>query len=596
MASDIHVFAFDQNFTQKAVYPIGSWINDLVTSPDGTVHIAATYGGRYSLLPIDRISQDMRQSLSLPDNVSGADFFFGDGYDLYYSTDTGLYGYDFAESDQPKNEPILLLDYANSNLIRDNFDILHITSPDRLLLAEMDGVTYNRTPILYERSADIDLSQVITIEIAYTEAEKDINARIIEFNQANRDVCIVPTDYSVYNTRENKNGGEQKLLTDILTGTYTPDIVAGSNTSDLIRQLYKNGLYTDLYPLMEQSGTLTKEDILGCVTRTCETTDGKLWMIGREFYVNTIIARTDMVDGYENWTLAEMIDFAMTLPADVELFASISQETAANHIFGLNGDGYHAFIDYETNTCDFESEGFLRYLYYLQTLPKTYEEATADRDPRYDSKQGGSWLLQFIDGRIALKDEMISRTADWLANEARFNTPNYTLIGAPTADGSTSGSTLVMDSYVILPDCEIPEKAWAFLESLLTYSPPHALDHSWIPATRDEFLRTCKDTQKMLYEIKFTGGVGGHAPWTQEELETPMDEPGIKRVFTEESAAAMLDWLDHHAGSPTAIAIDPEIIQIIKEETNALTSGRCTPEECAAVIQSRISLWFSEHA
>ncbi len=596
VASDIHVLAFDQDFRQTAVYPIGSWIQDLVTSPDGTVHIAASYGGRYSLLPIDPGSKDMRQPLSIPDSIDGADFFFGAGHDLYYSTDVGLYGYDFAEPGQPKNEPVLLLDYANSSLIRDGIDILHIASPDRLLLAQLDQAAYHRAPLLYERTADIDLSQIVTIEIAYIEAEDDINARIIEFNKANRDMCVVPVDYSVYDTRENPDGGEQKLLTDILTGTYVPDIVAGANTSDLIRQLYKNGLYTDLYPLMEQGGTLAKDDLLGCVTRTCETAEGSLWMIGREFYVDTIIARADMVAGYENWTLAELLDFAQALPAEVELFASLSQENAAIHIFGTNGDGYNAFIDYETNTCHFEDEGFLAYLQFLQTLPKTYEEATANQDPRYDSKQGGSWLLKFIDGRAALKDEMITRPGDWLANEAIFNTPDYTLIGAPTADGTTSGSTLVMDSYVLLPDCEAPERAWAFLESLVTYTPPHALEHFWIPVTREEFLRVSEKTQEMLYEIKFTGGVSGHAPWTQEELEAPMDNPGIKRVLTDEAAAAMLDWLDHQAGSPAATAIAPEILQIIQEEVNALTSGRCTPEECAAVIQSRVSLWLSEHA
>ncbi len=595
IASDINVFAFDQSFTQTAFYPIGSWINDLVTSPDGTVHIAATFNGRYSLLPIDCDTKDMLSPLPLPDNINGADFFFGNGYDLYYATDTGLFGYNFAESGQPKNEPVFLLDYANSNLIRDSIDILHIYSPDRLLLAEFDQTTYSRTPILCERSADIDLSQIITLTIAYTEAENDLNARIIEFNKANRDVCIVPMDYSVYSTRENKNGGEQKLLTDILTGTCTPDMVAGLNTSDLIRQLYKNSLYTDLYPLMEQSGTLSKDDLLGCVTRTCETTEGKLWTIGRTFYVDTIIARSDMVDGYENWTLAELIDFAQTLPDDVELFSSLSQEDAANNIFGTNGDGYNAFIDYETNTCHFESEGFLRYLVYLQMLPKTYEEAIAGCDPRYDSRQGGNWLLQFIDGKIALKKDMVSNPSDWLANEAVFNTPDYTLIGAPTANGTTSGSTLVMDSYVLLPDCETTEKAWAFLESLVTYSLPDAHGYFRIPTTKEEFFRSCQSAQKVLYEIKFSGGTSGYAPWTQEELETPMDEPGIKRVLTDEAIADMLDWLDHHAGAPTVTAIAPEILQIIREETNALISGRLSPEECAAVIQSRVSLWLSEH-
>lgn len=589
IASNESVVVFDQTFVKRLTYPMGTFINDLVTSPDGTVHIAAYSGGRYSLLPIDRETKNMLPTLPLPDNASGADFFFGEGYDLFYATDAGLYGYDFAESGQPKNEPTLLIDYANSDLIRNNIDVLRICSPDRMLMAEIDPTTYHRSPTLYSRSADIDLFEIVTLEIAFTEAADDIDARIVEFNKTHRDVRIVPKDYSIYDTRENKNGGETKLINDILTGLYTPDIVTGPNTSDLMKQVYKNDLYLDLYSLMEQYGTILPNDLFGCVLRTGETPDGKLWTLGSEFYVDTLIGPNDLLNGRTGWTLTELLDFEASLPDGVELFASLSRENVNEYLFGKSGEGFNAFIDYETNTCHFETEGFLRYLEYLQSLPKTFEEVKATYDPLYQE----NYFLLFQDRKVALKAQMIQAPSAWLRLEADFNTMDYTLIGYPTADGKTSGSPLTMISYVILPSCKAPDEAWLWIESNLTHE--KGFDRLYTPSLKQEYDNYAELQSSLLYEISFGGGTSAHAPYTQEELETPLGTPGIKRIFTPEAKAAMVDWLDNDAGAPTVQSIDPGIMQIITEETNAYLGGRRTAEECANVIQSRVSIWLAEH-
>ncbi len=588
ITSDQNVVVFDQTFVKRLTYPMGTFINDLVTSPDGTVHIAAYSGGRYSLLPIDRETKTMLSALPIPDNASGADFFFGEGHDLFYATDMGLYGYDFAEQGQPKNEPVLLVDYASSSLIRNSIDILCIYSPDRMLMAEIDQTTYDRYPTLYSRSGDIDLSEVLTLEIAFTEAADDIDARIVEFNKDHRDVRIVPKDYSIYDTRENKNGGETKLINDILMGLYTPDIVTGSNTSDLLKQMYKNDLYLDLYPIIEQYGTITRDDIFGCVLRTGETPDGNLWTLGNGFHVDSLIGPNDLLNGRTGWTLEELLDFEASLPEGTELFTYLSQENVNNYLFGESGDGFNAFIDDETNTCNFETEGFLRYLEYLKSLPETYEEVKATYDPLYQENH----FLLFHDRKAALRQAYVHHTGSWLELEADFNTTEYTLIGYPTADGKTSGSLVVMDAYTILPTCKSPEKAWAFLESVLFHDTGSPFP---LRAWKQVFRNTVERDSKTLYEISFGGGISGHAPYTQEELETPPDDPGIKRVLTDEAVSAMLDWLDNHAGAPTVRSIDPEITQIIKEETGAYLGGRRTAEECANVIQSRVSIWLSEH-
>ncbi len=591
LGSEQEVVVLDASFIKQFTVSFPSWLNGLQTSPDGTVYVS----DGQSFSPIDKTTKSLGQALTLPETFRAYNVHFGGGYDLYHNADDGLYGYNFPEDGEPAPEPVLLCNWANSDLIADNLEFAKIVSPDQMLVYERDPVTYDNSLMLYHRSADIDLAQTKVLEIAYVNADYNLSTEIVNFNKQNDGVRIIPRDYSIYNTSENYGGGEQKLVNDILLGLYKPDIITGNNTSDILRQVYDNSLYVDLYPFMETSATVKKDDLLGCVKRIGKTTDGGLWLIGSEVTVTTLLGTTSMLGDRTGWTLTEMIDFAKSLPQGTQLLYGISRESAPSTLLGQNG--YAMFLDPETNTCHFETEEFIGYLDYLATLPET-RDASANASASevgISSEDYENQYLLYHNGAIALKQQYFWGVNDWVGLEGAFNTPDVTLIGYPTADGTTSGATVSMMSYVITSSCEYPTEAWSFLETILT---PNEDDlrygnHS-LPTLKSSLRIACESEYESLFEVYFSGGMSW-GTYREEDLNEPLREPGIRKFFTEDDANALIDWLDNDVGAPVAGSVDSEITEIINEEISSYLAGTKSAADCARIIQSRVTIWLAEH-
>ncbi|MCR5264204.1 MAG: hypothetical protein K6D94_10045, partial [Clostridiales bacterium] len=74
-----------------------------------------------------------------------------------------------------------------------------------------------------------------------------------------------------------------------------------------------------------------------------------------------------------------------------------------------------------------------------------------------------------------------------------------------------------------------------------------------------------------------------------------LDRPGIVSFFTEEKREKLYAILDG-AGTPLFFRTDTQITQIVSEELSALYAGSCSPEDCAARIQSRVGIRLAEHS
>lgn len=595
LAAEQEIVVLDSAFTKQFSVTSQSWIDDMVTAADGTIYVTGYFDNGYGFVSVDKTAKSFGKSVELTSNLNADKYLFGSGYDIFLSTNEGLYGCNFASADGTEPaDPVLLFSYPNSDLVANNLEIAAIVNPDCVIMYERDPETYDSYPVIYNRSADIDLSQIKVLELAYTSSQWDLSSGIVKFNKANDSVRIVTRDYSQYNTEEDYTAGTKKLVNDILNGIYKPDMVTSYSASDdLLAQIYENNLYADLYPLMEADGTITKDDLLGCVTRTYETADGKLWALGKSLTVQTLMGTKEMLGDRTGWTLSEMIDFANTLPDGTQLMYGLSQQTASLTLLGQNG--YGMFIDTETNTCNFESEDFIKYLDFLATLPSTSEEAVIASG--VDTSDYQNQYLLYHNGQVALKNVYYYGVNDWVGTDAEFNTPDIVRIGYPTADGTSSGARVDMTPYVITSFCEYPDEAWDFIESLIIPTESSRYYSSGgFPVLKSEFMKTCESEYESLFEVYFSGGMswGTYNP-EYDDLDAEMQEPGIRRFFTEEDANAMLDWFDNEVGAPAADAVDEEITSIVTEEITSYLGGAKTAADCARIIQSRVNIWLAEH-
>ncbi|MBQ2724383.1 MAG: hypothetical protein IJF78_01625 [Clostridia bacterium] len=574
------ILLLDRNLKKKASLfaSAGDTVSDLSTAPDGTMYAVFDCGSHFRAMSVDPDAGSFGHKVNYPFGFASTGLCFGSGYDIFLTDSKGFYGYNTGDEDVT-----LLLDYQNTGLYQGIAEFLYALSPDCVLLLEQDPGTGISYPKLYKRSEDIDLSEIRTIEIAFTSSRFDLQQQIFNFNRSHTDVQIIALDYGNYREELGKDAAWQKLMMDMKTGVCTPDIITDSGYSHkYLLDLYRNGLYIDLYPLLEQSDVLSPDDLLGSVRRTFETEKGELWAVGHDLTLHSLVGKTGNIGSAENLTLSDLLDLAQSVPDGGELIPYLTRERALeNRILGATG--YACFMDPASDTCDFTSGEFVRYLQYLKSLPREDELSS-------DASEETPYGLNLINDLALLDTAEIIYIHQILGQNNLFMTRDLNYIGYPAPDGY-SGISVSMYPYVITPFCKYPADAWEFIEGIITKK--SLFDE--IPAFRsllNEKLAVSKNTYWTM-EYGETGGGGGYY-----DPENPPGEPRegfVRWFFTEEDSELLLHLLEEKAGIPLYLTVDEEVSNIINEEISAFLAGARTAEDCAALVQSRVSLWLAEH-
>ena len=177
------------------------------------------------------------------------------------------------------------------------------------------------------------------------------------------------------------------------------------------------------------------------------------------------------------------------------------------------------------------------------------------------------------------------------------------MIGSPV-DSEDDYPVVMSSSNVIMVTsfCKAPELAWEYVRSAII--PDY--NEVWggyrlfngLPVLKSIYDSMAAQYYENFYEfgIYFSGGMSYGSgdpenPMTVDDLR----EPGIIAHFTEEDAANLKDFLDKNVGFSASSSIANEINEIVEEEISSYTSGAKSAEECAKVVQSRVSIWLSEH-
>jgi hypothetical protein len=571
LSSEMEMVALNPLFGKEFTVFSSDYIRSLTASPEGQVYAYGYFGDEQCFVPINPNVMTYGQRLNLPKTADK--LCFGNGYDLFWSGDSGVYGWNKTE-----NKSTLLLDYNSSSLLSGNLDLMYVYDSDRILAAERDE-NFNYALMLYERMPDVDLSTIPTLEIAYADCNNNLRKNIVAFNKAHTDIRIIEKNYAADGT--DIETATRNLLNDILNGLYRPDIVTAETVNDMIVQLYRNDLYTDLYPLM---GDEFKNDLLGCVTRTFETDTGELWAVGTDLMIDTLVGPRKLLGNRTGWTVTEMLELAKNLPEDMVLYESLNKQQSLSSWLGQNW--HRLFIDEETNTCRFDSEEFIGLLEYLGTLPNTWEDAAK---LLADYREPGVRWAPHQTGHVALAPAYLFTHNSWFDGEHRFFDSDTVCVGYTTTEGK-NGSIVSMMPYVITSFCESPELAWEFIESIIR--PENYMTFGqMLPILRSQLQQICTDAYEWYTHISPNGGAHGGLLREVHEL-----EPGyVQYTFTERHERELLNFLDNIAGQPISTLSDDVIADILSEEITSFFGGTKTAEECARVIQSRVSIYLSEN-
>ncbi len=586
-----------------AEYSEGGRLNFGCFADDGTLTESYVLPGMFEKAPTDYY----------PARIIG----YEDGY-LYAYDNTGVFCWKVTAEEE--KEPVFdtIVNFVDSGVSGEYlqaFTWLPGEYDGEFMTAERKAMHNTDCDIrLYRPDPTIDLSVMETLTLACVSPESDLTKAVVDFNKNRTDVRIEVIDYSRYNSEDEWDAGINRLMLDLTTGILEPDILF-LNTNSYTELSEIPGYFIDLYTLMD--GEVTPETIYGSVKNTLEAENGELYGVAAEFFLNTLIGRRDTLGTRTKWTLTEFLDFYDTLGEGEYLMEEVTGEDADYQFFGFMA--YAPFI--RDGKADFLNPEFRRLLEFMKSLPTEpqlyMDHGSSNLDAMYAGEitpdqveivEGGENL--YHNGKIKLDKYQAIQSPQNILNAAyKFGVESpaeLNCIGYPVDDRCSSGVEVIISGGVYtIPSCgSHPETAWEFIESRLTAE--SYLDYVENSYSGEVSYGYFFKAYKPDYDAYLDALEGYQALNLQNgsrlagfDLASELDaegrykgQPGILCVFDRAAVEAVKQLLDT-AGIP--LYYDNRGGRIPEEEVSRYLSGNATAEATADAIQSRVSIWLSEH-
>lgn len=597
LVADSEIVVLDTSFVKQFSVTVPSWVNAITVSPNGKAYVSSYFTDKYGIAMIDTDKKALGEPVSITDANVHELSFDSDGT-LYASGTNGIYKVNPTDGTSE-----IVLNYENSNINASASELKSVVNGETILISVRNDTTYRSEYYICKKTDDIDISNLKVVEfVSPSYLPQELPAAVVKYNREHKDSRIITKTYESYSTNEDYYAGAKQLYRDVSLGIYKPDVIiesqyySSSTGVSVGEYLIKNGMFVDLYTLMDKNSKIDKNDIFASVKDAFSTEDGKLFGITDGFGVDTLIGATENLGGRTSWTLSEFLDFAKSIPAGSSVFDQyITQESilSQNAVLSraLGSHIYDEFIDMEKGTCNFECDDFYKFLEYIKSIPKEYRDDNPEE----------SYYAKYQTGRVLLYQDGLFSTDSWISSIATFGGKDYTVIGYPTTDGSGRGSELNLNQYfMITTNCEHPDVAFDFIADYITpvFDEMRGAYRSRnFPIFRSAVEKLCDYAGEMEYFFYLDGGWSTRSK--PEEGETSSradrDEEGFLMYFTEEDKKTLIDFLENKCRGPKMTAIPTEVSDIIKEEISSYTSGVKSAEQCANVVQSRVKLWLAEH-
>lgn len=555
------VEVFDKDFQHLGSISDGvESIGYFYYSASGDVYTNYTVAGgaeRFVMVDAENLSF---VPVTLPDTLIDRHYPIAgeNGSDFSYLTENGIYAVNLAERSAEE-----ILNWMNSdmdawgNVTSTGDGGFFVTTANRnegfdlwkccpRTQEEINGIQYI-TMAAYEPYSALDMVQ--------------------NFNRTSTEYRIIVEDYSKYNTESDADAGLDRFKSDMLSGKIA-DIICTENLP--FAMMADKGMFEDLTPFMERD--LNAEDYY---TNFFDSVSyvGKQYQIGFSFTVGTLAAKEEYVGTQEGYSIAEFIDLLESLPEEIPPFSDADKMIMLRQMCIFNNLG--AFVDTKARTCRFDSEEFISLLELCNTFPDTV--------PAPES--GTLEWMELMDSRADdfLKDEAVFLYAHFGGPESfhkiidgNFGGETVTFTGYPKAGESGNGAVFEPDFLLAMnAQSRYQEEIWEIMKTMLSEETQRSI--GGVPVLRsvlpEKIAAYLEEPAKSWY--------GGP------QLMVKLDPP------TQEQMERFADYIEEiDARSYT----DQTIRNIIEEEAEMYFAGDSTAQECAEMIQSRVSLYLSEQS
>ncbi|MDO5558777.1 MAG: hypothetical protein Q4F95_04180 [Oscillospiraceae bacterium] len=563
------------------VYAPDGTLTDSISTPDNLHYLTFMFTGEDgSVYTVDsgkvyKIDTDTMSVTQLPDCSTALysnNFYAGsNGYDFYYSTNCGIFGYSIKDN---KTDEIIL--WTDTDYEGDPQQCC-VLSPEEIIVAayEADDVSdmfsfkiKKLVKASQERLDELNSRKVVTLAGTWL-SQSGIGSKIKKFNKTSDKYRICARDYSLYdkNTEDSYIPGSSQLDNDLINGNI-PDILMLDNDMDVMSYLSK-GFLADMNSFIDNDPDIKREDYYTNIF-DAYTFDDKLFYLPVSYELNTYASRTSMSGSFDNWTYDDFLSFVST-NEDIPVFNHVPRETVLNQFMTSY---INDFVDFKQHSCDFNNETFLR----LLDVIKNNTDQDDDMKYGYDEHDPA-----------ALKDNSVLlspySSMDILSYHQLVQCYAAEPVSINGVASKSSGKNIVSSSegFSISESSKEKEGAWEFIKQFLTDD---------IQYTQEGYSRV---------------GIYGSYPVKRSSLqkkidETASDPEATSYAYTEngevkipplndEEINAYKQYLDKPAVSGL---IYSKILDIIQDETNAFFSSDCTASDAASAVQSKVTLYLNE--
>lgn len=559
-----NVMVFDKDGTYKGFIETENGIEKFVTDKNGDVYIWQWTGNGYGLFKIDipeGTSEEKPQAVNMPFEGYNNHIISGNGVDtdFYVYDNESLYSWNIGE------EPQKLLDWVKAGVSVIEVSDVFYAGNDTFVCA---GKSF---PHKYPKFSKLTKQLVSTggrkeIILAGTEysISSYIKNQVVKFNAANDKYFVTVKEY--------KDENINQLNLD-LTGGNIPDILITDSYTPTETYIAK-GVFADLYEFIDGDGELKREDFVPNLLTSFET-DGKLYRFTDSFTVYTVIGKTSIFGDDMGITVERLNEIAASRPPETELFAGFTKTDILTYAMEMSGS---EFIDFKNGSCNFNSESFIKMLEFANGYISDIDFATY-----FDDAFWGRFDTMFADESALLMVTYLTDYMDIFSFEhAQFDDP-VTAVGFPCKD--RIGTSFVVDSgFSIAEKSPNKEGAWEFVRTLLL--PEYQDCIVQFPVRKDSLDKYAAsamkyDPDRIINPLVMMGGMA---------LSSGVAElPALKQEDVDKVNEVI-------ASANGIMSYNSSVLEIITEEAGSYFSGSKSPEDAAALIQTRVQLYLDENA
>lgn len=558
-------------------------IKGAVEGNDGKFYVCIGKGedaGRCALAEVDFEGQQLTASIQDFPAVNKICRDSTGQYDLLLCDDSAAYGYHLAEQ---KAEKLFL--WEDSDINGYFVQYLNIMEDGRYFCAVEDWTYDDRSIVLLTRTSAEEAPQRIHLVLA---AVGDGSARFNSLWGDGRDLAGKAARFNRNNYQYHVTVKNYASLTDLYTAILTKEDIDLIDLSGInVKSLARQGVFEDLAPYLEQSGSFGPSDFLEGILDVYSF-GGALVGIPENFTLRTVVGNRPQIGNESRLTLDGLSAAAGRNPGACPL-DGVTREEMMQYFMMFNEED---FIDWETGECRFDSEQFRELLELCSRLPGS--------DADHDQGGYGHGLEKVPLSEKVRNGQVLFAIADIhslksFRSYVKVFGEDTECIGFPAADGRGGTVLFPGDAFGIAAVSKNKEGAWVFIENILGQMDPEGMEVSDIgyEYTIPDRFPVRKEIMDAIIEYQIEDD-----RWQIEKGRLPSVayENGWKltdQTVTADEINVVLDLIK--TAKPFIAAENDRMIQIINEEAEDYYSGQKNIEDVTGMIQNRVQVYVDEN-